>query len=62
MVRLDRHGYIGRELHPRVEDIGFVGLVIESYDDVEEPEMLLVQAPDGRKLELAEHEVVLVVG
>jgi len=36
LVKVDMHGLLGRDLHPRQEDVGFTGVIIEnSVDDCE---------------------------
>lgn len=67
MVGYDPHGYNGRDKHPDNEDIGFAGVILkvvevddtllgDGYDEDDLPCCLLVQAANGRQLELMTHE------
>ena len=71
MVGYDPYGYNGRDKHPAKTDIGFAGVVVkvldvddsllgDNYDDDDLPCCLLVQAADGRQLELMTHECDIV--
>lgn len=69
MTGFDPHGYCGRNNHPRREDIGFEGVIVEVVEvdvfakavgakiEIEPVCCFLVEAANGRRLELMSHEV-----
>ncbi len=77
---LDLYGFNGRDLHPSVNDVGFLGRVVRADVDVVDDDLYaldriehavggtvvhgdmsyvcyLVRAPDGRELQLIDHEI-----
>ena len=69
MTGFDPYGYCGRDMHPQREDIGFEGEIVEVIEvdmfakvtdgqvTIDPVCCFLVEAADGRRLELMSHEI-----
>ena len=71
LTNVDMSGYWGREFHPKLTDVGFLGVIVDVVVSDEDGEVNFtfkdddesfnvcykVRAADGRELQLMEHEI-----